>query len=55
VGGLDDFLGPVPLLEGEDQAGYARLLEEVRRLVPPKGVIEQIYIRDFVDLTWLSR
>jgi len=49
---LDDFLGPAPLLEGEDQAGYAGLLEEVRRQVAPKDVIEQIYIRDVVDLTW---
>ena len=49
---LDDFLGPAPLLEGEDQAGYAGLLEEVRRQVAPKDVIERIYIRDVVDLTW---
>ena len=49
---LTDFLGPPPLLEGEDQADYAGLLEEVRHQVAPKDVIEQLYVRDIVDLTW---
>ena len=49
---IDDFLGPLPLLEGEDRVAYLGLLEEVRRQVAPKDVIEQIYVRDVVDLTW---
>ena len=49
---LADFLGPPPLLEGEDQADYAGLMEEVRHQVAPKDVIEQLYVRDIVDLTW---
>ena len=49
---FDDFLGPAPLLEGEDKADYIGLLEEVRRQVSPKDAIEQIYVRDIVDLTW---
>ena len=52
VSSLDDFLGPAPLLEGEDRAAYIGLLEEVRRQVTPKDAIEQIYVRDVVDLTW---
>jgi len=52
VSSLNDFLGPAPVLEGEDKADYIGLLEEVRRQVKPKDVIEQIYIRDVVDLTW---
>ena len=52
ISSFDDFLGPAPLLEGEDKADYIGLLEEVRRQVKPKDVIEQIYIRDIVDLTW---
>jgi len=52
VSSLDDFLGPAPLLEGEDRAAYIGLLEEVRRQVMPKDAIEQIYVRDVVDLTW---
>jgi len=39
-------------LEGEDKADYIGLLEEVRRQVMPKDAIEQIYVRDVVDLTW---
>jgi hypothetical protein len=49
---IDDFLGPAPVLEGEDQDGYIGLLEEVRRQVTPKDAIERIYARDIVDLTW---
>ena len=52
VRSFDDFLGPAPLLEGEDKADYIGLLEEVRRQVSPKDAIEQIYVRDIVDLTW---
>ena len=52
VSSLDDFLGPAPLLEGEDRAAYIGLLEEVRRQVVPKDAIEKIYVRDVVDLTW---
>lgn len=52
VRSFDDFLGPAPLLEGEDRADYIGLLEEVRRQVTPKDAIEQIYVRDIVDLTW---
>ena len=40
VSSLDDFLGPAPLLEGEDRAAYIGLLEEVRRQVTPKDAIE---------------
>ena len=49
---FDDFLGPAPVLEGENKADYIGLLEQVRRQVTPKDVIEQIYVRDIVDLTW---
>jgi hypothetical protein len=49
---IDDLLGPLPLLEGEDRVAYLGLLEEVRRQVAPNDVIEQIYVRDIVDLTW---
>ena len=49
---IDDFLGPAPVLESEDQDGYVGLLEEVRRQVTPNDAIERIYVRDIVDLTW---
>ena len=49
---LDKFLGPYPIMEGEDPAAYAGLLAEVRRQAAPKDIIEEIYVRDIVDLTW---
>ena len=52
VKSLDRFLGPAPLLEGEDKAEYTGLLSEVQRQVMPEDAIEQIYVRDIVDLTW---
>ena len=52
ISSFDDFLGPAPVLEGENKADYIGLLEQVRRQVTPRDVIEQIYVRDIVDLTW---
>ena len=49
---IDEFLGPLPLLEGEDSAAYLGLLDQMRRHVSPKDPIEQLYLRDVVDLTW---
>ena len=48
----DAFFGPPPLLEGEDTAAYAALLKQVRDGVAPDGVIEDIWVRDVVDITW---
>ena len=47
-----DIFGPPSLLEGEDGAAYAGLLERVQEAVKPRDVIEQIAMRDFVDITW---
>lgn len=48
----DAFFGPPPLLGGEDNAAYAALLKQVRDGVAPDGVIEDIWVRDVVDITW---
>ena len=47
-----DIFGPPSLLEGEDGPAYAGLLERVQEAVKPRDVIEQIAMRDFVDITW---
>ena len=47
-----DIFGPPSLLEGEDGAAYAGLLERVQEAVKPRDVIEQIATRDFIDITW---
>jgi hypothetical protein len=46
------LFGPPPLLEGEDAAAYNELLARVSGAVKPSDVIEEIWVRDIVDLTW---
>ena len=44
--------GPAPLLDGEDSAGYDDLLARVSGAIKPADIIEEIWIRDIVGLTW---
>ena len=46
------IFGPAPILEGEDAESYNGLLARVSGEVKPTGIIEEIWIRDIVDLTW---
>src|SRR5262249_11149110 len=46
------LFGPPPLLAGEDAAGYDELLAGISFAVKPSDVIEEIWVRDIVDLTW---
>jgi len=47
-----DFFGPPPLIAGEDPAAYAALRHRVADAVRPKDILEEIWLRDVVDLTW---
>jgi hypothetical protein len=49
---LGELLGPPPLLEGEDRDSYARLYERVWGAVAPADVVEELWVRDVVDLVW---
>jgi hypothetical protein len=42
--------GPPPLIEGEDSAAYDELLARVSTAVKPADILEDIWVRDFVDL-----
>ena len=44
--------GPPPLIAGESPAGYDELLARVTATLQPTDVIEQMFIRDIVDLVW---
>ena len=44
--------GPPPLLEGEDVAAYDELLARVSEGVQPNDILEEIWVRDIVDLVW---
>ena len=46
------LFGPAPILVGEDSDAYAELLARVSADVKPSGVIEELWVRDVVDLTW---
>ena len=44
--------GPPPLIEGEDAAAYDELLTRVSAAVKPADILEDIWVRDIVDLVW---
>ena len=46
------IFGPAPILPNEDSAAYDELLARVSAEVKPTDIIEEIWIRDVVDLTW---
>jgi hypothetical protein len=46
------LFGPPPLLQGEDAAAYDAMLERVAGAVAPADVLEEMWVRDVVDLTW---
>lgn len=47
-----NIFGPAPLLEGEDAAAYDELLARVSGAVKPTDILEEVWVRDVVDLTW---
>ena len=47
-----ELFGPPPLIEGEDAAAYNQLHARISAAVKPKDVLEEIWVRDVVDLTW---
>jgi hypothetical protein len=44
--------GPPPLLDGENKADYDDLYARVAAAVQPADFLEEIWVRDTVDLTW---
>lgn len=49
---LNSLLGPPPLLEGEDASAYEELRWRIRNSVAPEDVIEELWVRDVIDLLW---
>jgi len=47
-----NFFGPAPLLVDEDPAAYDELLARVSGAVKPSDILEEIWVRDVVDLVW---
>ena len=46
------LLGPPPLIPGEKRVDYQELERRIAAAVKPEGIIEEICLRDVVDLTW---
>jgi hypothetical protein len=46
------LFGAPPLLDGEDAAAYDGLVERVAGAVVPADVLEEMWVRDVVDLAW---
>jgi hypothetical protein len=46
------LLGDPPLLSTEDPKAYAGLISQVARAARPRHMLEWIWVREFVDLTW---
>jgi hypothetical protein len=46
------LFGPRPLIAGEDVAAYDELLARFSAVIKPKDVLEEMWVRDIVDLTW---
>jgi len=46
------LFGPPPLFDGEDTEIYDQLLTQVSTTVMPTDIFEDIWVRDFVDLTF---
>lgn len=49
---LARWLGPPSLIPGEDRAGYEALLGQVAAAIKPIDIIEEMWVRDVVDLAW---
>src|SRR5262245_9048989 len=49
------FLGPPPLLDGEDPKAYDELLSSVTGAVKPSDVIDEILADDVVNFHWEAR
>ena len=46
------FLATSALIAGEDAAAYDDLSNRMSRMLTPSDILEQIWVRDVVDLTW---
>jgi hypothetical protein len=47
-----NLFGPPQLIDGEDSGAYEELHERVYLSLNPADIFEEIWVRDFVDLTW---
>lgn len=49
---LGELLGPPPLLPSESLVDYEELKARLRAKIAPQDVLEEIWLRDILDLQW---
>ncbi|MCW5692499.1 MAG: hypothetical protein KIT48_09045 [Pseudolabrys sp.] len=49
---LRELLGDLPLLNGENAEAFDKFCRDVSRFFSPTNIIEEIYARNYVDLSW---
>jgi ribosomal protein L12E/L44/L45/RPP1/RPP2 len=52
IADVDDLLGPPPLLPSESVADYEGLRARLRAKIVPRDVVEEMLLRDILDLQW---
>jgi hypothetical protein len=52
---LQALLGPPPIIYGEAKDAYDALFARVQASVRPKDIVEEIWVRDVVDLVWWAQ
>jgi hypothetical protein len=52
--GCRALLGPRPLIDGEDGTNYDTILKRISSDVAPADFVEEIWVRNVVDLVWES-
>jgi hypothetical protein len=52
INDLDEMLGTRPILPSEDHKAYDQLTYKFRAAISPKDIVEEILVRDVIDLTW---
>ena len=52
IADLDDLLGPPPVLPNESLVDYEGLKARLRAKIDPQDVLEEIWLRDILDLQW---
>ena len=52
IADLDDLLGPPPVLPNESLVDYEGLKARLRAKIAPQDMLEEIWLRDILDLQW---
>ncbi len=52
---IAEFVGPPPILHGDDPQQYDSVFSRVAAVVAPRDAIEWLWVKDFTDALWEGR